>query len=279
MISFLYGKAGKEKTKMISCKLMGGLGNLMFQVAAIEYLGNEYNFKTGYWNLDFQINHINNDSYYNPTLNHAEEYLNMFEHFNWPSINHPPGGFYNFKEVPFHYEPFEVLDDSTYNSMFQSEKYFPNRNFIINLFTPSKKVFSELKKYEEILKGTTCAIHVRRGDYLKELSRTPSQNTQYFQNAINLIGCVDRYLIFSDDMEWCKENFLMKNITFIENEKDYVELFLQSKCTHNIISNSTFSWWGAYLNKNKDKKIVAPSKWFKDNLKNDIVPDYWLTTK
>ena len=253
---------------------MGRLGNVMFQFAGTEYLGNKYNFKTGYFNLDSLIK-----------SKHTNEYLNMFENFNWPSINHPPGlnfeasiGFFGCTEVPFHYEPFNVVDNTTYNSMFQSEKYFPNRDFIINLFAPSKKVLSELKKYEDILKGTTCAIHVRRGDYLDELGPNFAQDTTYFQNAINLIGEVDKYIIFSDDIKWCKENFLMKNVTFIENGKDYIEIFLQSRCTHNIISNSTFSWWGAYLNQNLNRKIVAPKKWFNDNMKNDIVPDYWLTT-
>ena len=255
---------------------MGGLGNVMFQIAATEYLGNKYNFKTGYWNIDHQINLIKKGKQAGNTP--VNEYLDMFENFKWHSINHPPGGFYNFKEVPFHYEPFDVVDDATYNSMFQSEKYFPDRDFIINLFAPSKKVLSELKKYEDILKGTTCAIHVRRGDYLDESIINFQQDTAYFQNAINMMGEVDRYIIFSDDIEWCKENFLMGNVTFIENEKDYVEIFLQSKCTHNIISNSTFSWWGAYLNQNSTKKIVAPKKWFSNDMKNDIVPDYWLTT-
>ena len=253
---------------------MGGLGNVMFQIAATEYLGNKYRFKTGYWNLDSHINYLDLDS----DSNHTKEYLNMFENFNWPSVNYLPGGRENFKDINFHYEPFAVLDNATYNGMFQSEKYFPNRDFITNLFKPSKKVLKELKKYKEILKGTTCAIHVRRGDYLDEWRPNFAQDTTYFQNAINLIGEVDKYIIFSDDIEWCKENFLMGNVIFIENEKDYIEIFLQSKCTHNIISNSSFSWWGAYLNQNLNRKIVAPKKWFNDNMKNDIVPDYWLTT-
>ena len=257
---------------------MGGLGNVMFQIAATEYLGNKYRFKTGYWNLDSHINYLDLDS----DSNHTNEYLNMFENFNWPSVNYLPGGRENFKDINFHYEPFAVLDNATYNGMFQSEKYFPNRDFITNLFAPSKKVLSELKKYEEILKGTTCAIHVRRGDYLNQSSYGCAVNNvlqpgHYFQQAINTIGPVDRYLIFSDDMEWCKASFLIGNEVFIENEKDYIEIFLQSKCTHNIISNSSFSWWGAYLNQSPTKRIVAPKNWFKDDMKNDIVPDYWLT--
>lgn len=256
---------------------MGGLGNLMFQIATIEYLGYVHNFETGYWNVKDKIKERNDDTIYQPTLKHAEEYLTMFNNFKWTSLNEPPGGFYNFKEVPFHYEPFEVTDNTTYNSMFQSEKYFPNSDFILNLFEPSDLVKNVLKNYDHLLKGTTCSIHVRRGDYLKEWTKTDSLGTDYFQKAINLIGHVDRYLIFSDDIKWCKETFLMENVTYIENEKDYVEIFLQSKCTHNIISNSTFSWWGAYLNNNPHKKVIAPKQWFNDNMKNDIVPEYWTS--
>jgi hypothetical protein len=256
---------------------MGGLGNLMFQIATIEYLGYKHKIKTGYWNLNSQINYLDNDNDHNSSLKHANDYLEMFENFKWPFIDQPPGGFYNFKEVPLHYEPFNVINDTTYSGMFQSEKYFPDRNFILNLFKPSKKIVHKLKKYDNILEGSTCSIHIRRGDYLKRQYNTYPLDINYFQRAVDLIGNVDRYLIFSDDIKWCKEIFLMENTIFIENEKDYVELFLQSKCTHNIISNSTFSWWGAYLNKNPHKKIIAPKAWFEPNMKNDIVPDYWVS--
>ena len=254
---------------------MGGLGNLMFQIAGIEYLGNKHKIKTGYWNIDKQISLIKNGGQAGNTP--VNEYLDMFKNFKWPSITNPPGN-RAYLNLPIHYENFEVVDNITYCGMFQSEKYFPHRDFIINLFKPSKKVLKELKKYKDILKGTTCAIHVRRGDYIgNNLTPNFPQSGSYYQNAINMMGEVDRYIIFSDDIEWCKKSFLMKNVTFIENEKDYVEIFLQSKCTHNIISNSTFSWWGAYLNQNITRKVIAPKKWFKDNLKHDLIPDYWFT--
>ena len=94
---------------------------------------------------------------------------------------------------------------------------------------------------------------------------------------MDVVGEVDRYLVFSDDLEWCKQNFIGDKFIFIENEKDYVELFLQSKCTHNIISSSSFSWWGAYLNKNKDKTVVGPKQWFTVEKRNDIIPERWET--
>lgn len=258
---------------MITCRLKGGLGNMMFQTAFIQYEGFMGNLKTGYWNINQNLQHLNNDKVHNPKLNHATEYLKIFKNFNWPNIPKPPT---HRKAIPFHYESFKVTDDTLYDGFFQSEKYFPNKTLILNLFQPSEFTNQQLVKYDNLLKGITCSIHVRRGDYLN-YSLHAARDIEYYQKGIDRVGEVDKYLIFSDDIEWCKENFLMENSVFIENEKDYVEIFLQSKCTHNIISNSTFSWWGAYLNTGINKKTVAPKKWFKDDMKNDIVPDYWLT--
>ena len=87
------------------------------------------------------------------------------------------------------------------------------------------------------------------------------------------------YIICSDDIEWCKDNFKIKNV-YYSNEKYYHDLFLMSCCEHNIIANSSFSWWSAYLNNNPDKKVISPKKWFgkngpKYNI-NDIIPNNWI---
>jgi hypothetical protein len=71
------------------------------------------------------------------------------------------------------------------------------------------------------------------------------------------------YIIFSDDISWCKENLsFLNNKIFIEGNTDFQDLYLMSKCKNNIIANSSFSWWGAWLNTNKDKIVIAPKKWF-----------------
>ena len=258
---------------MISCRLKGGIGNIMFQIAFIEYEGKMNKFETGYWNVDSQIKKINDDSVHNPSLKHAKEYLKMFHNFKWHKINKPPSYKVN---VPFHWEPFKITDDTLYDGFFQSEQYFPNRSFILDLFKPSDFVNQQLKKYKEILDGVTCSIHVRRGDYLNYGLHTV-RDVSYYENAMKVIGNVDRFLIFSDDIKWCKDNFTGDKFVFIENEKDYIEIFLQSKCTHNIISSSSFSWWGAYLNRNNNKKVIGPKQWFAYEKKNNIIPESWIT--
>lgn len=257
---------------MITCRLKGGIGNMMFQIAFIEYEGKVNKFETGYWNVDSNLSHLNRNIHHNPKLTHAFDYLNIFKNFKWQKIPSPP---HHKKDIPFHFETFKVDDNIMYDGFFQSEKYFPDRNFILKLFSPSKVVENKLKKYESLFKENTCSIHIRRGDYLK-YDLHVSRNLDYFNQAMGMLDGVNKYLVFSDDIEWCKQTFIGDKFIFIEDEKDYVELFLQSKCNHNIISSSSFSWWGAYLNTNVNKKVIGPKQWFSIEKNNDIIPESWI---
>ena len=89
-----------------------------------------------------------------------------------------------------------------------------------------------------------------------------------------------KFVIFSDDIPWCKENFIGDNFTFIDGEEDYIDLYLMSVCEHNIIANSSFSWWGAYLNTNITKKVIAPKEWFgkvKCISSSNIISTEWIS--
>jgi len=108
------------------------------------------------------------------------------------------------------------------------------------------------------------SVHIRRGDYLKFPDIHPTVSLDYYIKAISDIKkrkdikCV---LVFSDDIQWCKTNFYADMIRYAEGLYDYEEMLLMSACTHNIIANSSFSWWGAYLNENPDKIVYAPKIW------------------
>jgi hypothetical protein len=100
---------------------------------------------------------------------------------------------------------------------------------------------------------------------------------EYIQAALKQFSD-DQYtfLIFSDDIEWCKQVF-PDGVVFIEGNNQYKDLCLMSLCNHNIISNSSYSWWAAYLNQNKNKKIVAPSNWFiPAKPLTDLYPNNWI---
>jgi hypothetical protein len=179
-----------------------------------------------------------------------------------------------------------------HNKSYRFTGYFQNPNFfnkykskIIELFsldTNSQNIVNNI--YNSIVNNNydTVSIHVRRSDYIKLQNIHVVQNIEYYKNAIDYIK--NKYnnllfLIFSDDINWCKTNFGSLNINciYVENvspylDKDILDMYLMAQCKHNIIANSTFSWWGAYMNKNKDKIVCAPNRWFiDDNMNNDAM--------
>jgi len=109
------------------------------------------------------------------------------------------------------------------------------------------------------------------------LYKFPFCKLNYYRKAINLIGKHEIFIIVSDDIAWCKKYLKMKRVIFVENTSQIIDLYIQSFCENNIISNSSFSWWGAYLNK-KGEKIIAPGLWFGFKNTQDItellLPDY-----
>jgi hypothetical protein len=153
------------------------------------------------------------------------------------------------------------------NGYFQSEKYFKHcEDDIRELFSLDKDKENFLRnRWKDILKSGTVSIHVRRGDYLNNQSFHPCSPMKYFEKSleyISLFNKVDNVLIFSDDISWCKENFIGKIYNFVENQNEVEDMFLMSYCDNNIITNSSFSWWGSWLNKDSNKIVCAPHRWF-----------------
>lgn len=249
---------------------MGGLGNVLFQIS------------TGYsYSLDKEIPFYINKS--NIAMSHAsiEKYMtNIFRNLEFTNLNMM--NVYN--EPNFHFNEIPFFNEKTLiKGYFQSEKYFvQNRDRLLNLYQIDDITKEYLfKKYGEILKNKTCSIHVRRGDYLNLPNHHPTQSIEYYKKSIEMIGEENYFLIFSDDIKWCEENFdFIKNKIFIKNDFDYQDLYLMSMCNYNIICNSTFSWWGSWLNTNENKKVIAPSKWFGTSYShfntNDLYCDNWI---
>lgn len=169
-----------------------------------------------------------------------------------------------------------------------SEKYFKsNKSQILDAF--DFKIDSDdepvLQTLDHIKRTNSVSIHVRRGDYLSEKNMHTFGavcTKAYFDAAVNKIeSLIDtpHFFIFSNDVAWVKANFKYGNITIIDYNKgndSWKDLFLMSSCKHNINSNSSFSWWGAWLNLNEDKIVIAP-RFFINNLDTkDIYPGDWL---
>jgi hypothetical protein len=257
---------------MIISKIQGGLGNQMFQYAYGKHLSNKYNtnFKLDIRFYDYQ------------GTPKREFILNKFTNINVDTdMNFSLSGQiykidddFNYREIP------NPLSDNYYlDGYWQSEKYFKESESIIREeFKPSEEIINKLLK-TPFIDSNTISLHVRRTDYVTSNGYHPVQSIEYYKNAVDQIGEYDYIFIFSDDIKWCKENLHFKNVIFIEGFTDIEDLYLMSLCKNNIIANSTFSWWGAWLNNNPNKKVISPIKWFGDktNLNNsDIIPNNWV---
>ena len=178
---------------------------------------------------------------------------------------------FTYQEPAFTYQELPANKSMNLHGYFQSEKYFENIKDLIQFyFEPVDSISIKLKnKYESILLNS-CAVHVRRGDFVGNKTHQVC-DLDYYNRAIELIKSktqIDNFLIFSNDIVWCKANF-PSNFHFIDGNLDVEDLFLISFCTTQIISNSSFSWWGAWLNKNPNKIVIAPKRWFADGKLDD----------
>ena len=249
---------------------MGGLGNYMFQISA----GYVHALNCG---VDFVVNTKHIQKVHGDFNNYTD---NIFSRLQIDNTFTPKQ---MFREPRFEYSPIPIFDSETMiYGYFQSEKYFnTHRHKIIDLFViPDDIKNTTLLKYPELTTTNTCSIHVRRGDYLKLSDIHPPQTVEYYKNAVDIIGKNHKFFIFSDDIVWCEQNLsFISDGVFCKNNKDFEDLYLMSLCRHNIIANSSFSWWGAWLNKNNDKKIIAPKKWFGDKhiySDKDLIPERWI---
>jgi hypothetical protein len=188
-----------------------------------------------------------------------------------------------YQETDFTYnKSVEYLTDGTdLYGYFQSEKYFiESKKELISClkFLPIHYKNTEKFFASNNLGNITnpkVSIHVRRGDYINLADYHPPCSLNYYKSAIQKFENIDSvFLVFSDDIIWAKDNLKIPNTFFVELGDPYAELCIMSQCDHNIIANSSFSWWGSYLNKNPNKIVVAPSKWFGKAVNKDTKDIY-----
>ena len=150
-----------------------------------------------------------------------------------------------------------------------------------------KNISKNLKEKINLIKNnTSVSVHLRRGDYLSSQVKNHIGvcSMDYYVNAIENISIKHKdavFYIFSDDILWCRQNLKTnKETIFVGNEFKSEEAFeMMKNCRHNIISNSTFSWWAAWLNSNPNKMIIAPKTWYVSNPNKSPAPSEWLKLK
>ncbi len=248
---------------------MGGLGNQLFEIAAAYALAIRNNttscFDFNACNTPLQGNTSN--KYRNNILSKVKD--GTVDYFR---------GIYN--EPKFSYNELPNVSELILNGYFQSEEYFKDfKTEIIELFKieDTQIIDDYLVVFREMNRPITT-IHVRRGDYLANSEFHNVLETEYYKKAMKEIG--DSSFIFvSDDIEWVKKNFKGPNIWYSNFSNEIDDFKLLTLCDNNIIANSSFSWWGAYLNKNPNKKIIAPNKWFGPKGPQDtenLIPQNWI---
>jgi hypothetical protein len=174
-----------------------------------------------------------------------------------------------------------------FDGYWQNEKYFVDiREELLETFKIADTPSEPCSSYMDMIKRKNAvSIHIRRGDYaenpkVKKIHGVLSRD--YYTEAIRLIKQQKPepvFFFFSDDIEWCKLN-LPESGVFVENTSDLEDLYLMSLCKNNIIANSSFSWWGAWLNEDPEKIVVAPRQWFADTglneIASEICPSSWI---
>jgi len=300
---------------MIVTKIHAGLGNQLFQYATGRALSIHLNTElkldlTFYDNLDnknaYRLNRFNLET--KQSNNQEFEYLRNVSNVPFPyrvlkklGIRRYP----YFKNTHIlEQEIIELLNSSSLNfDNYYLEGWFANENYfkdyrstiIFDLNADFLLVEANLNMQHEIKNSNSVSVHIRRGDYLSN-SYFKTLPITYYKNAIEKIKVdidTPKFFFFSNDIEWTKNNFKdVQNAIFIEkNSKadtsfsttgDIEDLMLMRSCKHNIIANSTFSWWGAWLNENPSKKVYFPSGWYNDAKaqkqfeKNSFIPSGWI---
>lgn len=298
------------KKKASKVAIYGGLGNQMFQYCLYLYLkSNNKNVDISISNYFLQSHHSGFDLVraFNIKLSikNRLEYFILI-HFNSILKNKHITFFFG-KIIPplqkfgldIYSEKKEFVMDSNILSLhsvylkgtWQSLLYLnTTRNVILKEFEFVLPTDKQNKEIIALIRQTdSVSIHIRRGDYLSQQwadTHHVIKSIDYYQQAIQLIkNKVNRpyFFIFSNDIEWSQKTFSdLSNTTFVNcntKEKSYLDMYCMSICKHNIIANSTFSWWGAWLNQNGNKIVIAPNKWINGIDCSELMPDNWTLIK
>lgn len=300
---------------MIIVKLKGGLGNQMFQWALGRALAHKHNteFKIDvYFLLDqtrrknFTLRDYDLDIFLldpefatksdiakfpYPKFGKYGLFIERFKQKIFRRFN--PDGYNFIIQTKFDYDEqiAEAPPNSYIEGYFQTELYFkPIEHIIREDFRFRHELADGAAEMGSRIADTqSVAVHIRRGDYLTnpKANKTHGLLTRdYYDNAFKIIESKipePHYYIFSDDNQWCRSNFnLSDNMTLIEDDikgKQFqFSLKLMSMCKHAIIANSSFSWWGAWLNPSTDRIVIGPKNWFAASSLNskDVMPHWWL---
>lgn len=286
---------------MIIVKLKGGLGNQMFQYATglvvATVLGEELKLDTTGYDDSRYVNADTPRQYrmFPFNLSAGIATPDDVRKYKYPLGIFSKGmRFVNFRILKKHYVDYDLKffkkRRNYIEGYFQSEKNFIEvKNKVFKEFTLKKEFESTFFLAEKIKIDKTqgVSVHIRRGDYVSDPKTKSAHGVcskDYYEKAMGILRSkveAPVFYFFSDDIEWVKNEFgEHSDYKYISNPnlKEYEELILMSLCSHHIIANSSFSWWGAYLNQNPQKIVIAPKKWVNavPDPHPNIIPEGWI---
>ena len=266
----------KDSGKCMSIEILGGLGNQLFQIAAVHIYNNNlidkkrivfkyeenlpnmhHLLRKTYWNSLFK------DQY---TVLNQEEY-NKINWFNMYEFNPHINNIHLFSAFPHnilfkgYFQAFTYIDDSIREQL--QDVIYSNKELVktvTNLYNDIKSNFESAEDNDIV------SLHIRRTDYVFSSTFHHNLSLDYYKQALTIAD--KKYVVvFSDDIEWCKENvntslYPFTNVHYVDIQNVELEFLLMSMIQHNIIANSTFSLWSSFISKHKDKIIVAPKTWY-----------------
>lgn len=292
-------------------KIMGGLGNQMFQYAFAYALSKKFDAelsldlgwfekvktKEDITTRGFEINafNISYDVATEEDLKwaHPQTHRSKIKRFLWKYFKireFKPDGNILIQTDSYNYdsELFSYPDYLYYEGYFQNEKYFKHeRQDLLKYFSLKEPLDEKNQSVLDVIKSVnSISLHIRRGDYVSLESASKFHGTcslEYYADAIKYIAKKSKnphFFLFSDDIAWVVENLKIEypyTVVDFNDGKGHLDMELMKNCKHNIVANSSFSWWGAWLNQNSEKIVIAPKKWTnKKTNSSRIIPNEWV---
>lgn len=281
---------------MIITKIIGGLGNQIFQYAAALALAARHETECvldvtafeRYKLHKFALEHFAIDA----RIGDTAEMKRLARRVGMPPRWRPwASKFRLFKETYFNFEEdFDSLPDNCYlDGYWQSERYFRliGTELRRTLTLTSELNGEDRELLDRISSRVTASVHIRRADYVNNketLSYHGTCSEEYYKRALVLLAekGVEQFVIFSDDHAWAAEHITGPGTVIVaahnDSSRNFADLWLMSRCAHHVIANSTFSWWGAWLDPSASKTVIAPQNWFSDTRLDcrDLYPAGWL---
>lgn len=282
---------------MITTHISGGLGNQFFQYSTGRALAYKLNlplkldlrvYSDPHYLREYVLDKFSIDA--KVSLSPMLDYLHYMESRWIPFFSKQRV----FGEEKLSYDPDLLMqpDDTYLLGHWQSEKYFLSiKEKIKQELSYKYDIGAEYSRYKSLINSSnSVSLHIRRGDYVSDATTNSVHGIctlQYYYHALDIISTKlskPHIFVFSDDLNWAKSNCKFKTkTTFVEIEKSdsNQEIEIMKLCKHSIIANSSYSWWGAWLNEYKGKIVIAPDKWFNDQSLDttDLIPKRWLKVK